>query len=203
MYANVTLQLEVHPDAIQVRDSAVATGPDGSYVIRRARRCARSSSRYYRNSQRDIGRDCQRPQRRQKKWSPPSIRASLTVRWSRRSSNVLTRITRQSLKIISRRARKLCLRFLLAPRPLRCSSELRSARDRHSHKHRSSRANNSLCKELSSWPCTTIRADSRRALKPQPWARQSERRDRSCFRKCMDPRNTWARPTTESITPAI
>jgi multidrug efflux pump subunit AcrA (membrane-fusion protein) len=32
MYANVTLQLESHPDAIQVRDSAVATGPDGSYV---------------------------------------------------------------------------------------------------------------------------------------------------------------------------
>jgi multidrug efflux pump subunit AcrA (membrane-fusion protein) len=28
----VTLQLESHPDAIQVRDSAVATGPDGSYV---------------------------------------------------------------------------------------------------------------------------------------------------------------------------
>jgi membrane fusion protein (multidrug efflux system) len=32
MYANVTLQLENHPTAIQVRDSAVATGPDGSYV---------------------------------------------------------------------------------------------------------------------------------------------------------------------------
>jgi membrane fusion protein (multidrug efflux system) len=32
MYANVTLQLAVHPDAIQVHDSAVATGPDGSYV---------------------------------------------------------------------------------------------------------------------------------------------------------------------------
>jgi membrane fusion protein (multidrug efflux system) len=32
MYANVTLQLEVHPEAIQVRDSSVATGPDGSYV---------------------------------------------------------------------------------------------------------------------------------------------------------------------------
>jgi len=32
MYANVTLQLESHPDAIQVRDSAVGTGPDGSYV---------------------------------------------------------------------------------------------------------------------------------------------------------------------------
>ncbi len=32
MYANVTLKLEVHSDAIQVRDSSVATGPDGSYV---------------------------------------------------------------------------------------------------------------------------------------------------------------------------
>ena len=32
MYANVTLKLENHPDAIQIRDSAVATGPDGSYV---------------------------------------------------------------------------------------------------------------------------------------------------------------------------
>jgi len=32
MYANVTLQLENHPEAIQVRDSAVASGPDGSYV---------------------------------------------------------------------------------------------------------------------------------------------------------------------------
>ena len=30
MYANVTLKLEVHSDAIQVRDSSVATGPDGS-----------------------------------------------------------------------------------------------------------------------------------------------------------------------------
>jgi len=32
MYANVTLQLEIHPNAIQVRDSSVATGSDGSYV---------------------------------------------------------------------------------------------------------------------------------------------------------------------------
>ena len=32
MYANVTLQLETHAGAIEVRDSAVATGPDGSYV---------------------------------------------------------------------------------------------------------------------------------------------------------------------------
>ncbi len=32
MYANVTLRLESHHDAIQVPDSAVGTGPDGSYV---------------------------------------------------------------------------------------------------------------------------------------------------------------------------
>lgn len=33
MYANVILQLENHPDAIQLRDSAIGTGPDGSYVL--------------------------------------------------------------------------------------------------------------------------------------------------------------------------
>ena len=33
MYANVILQLENHPDAIQLRDSAIGTGPDGSYVF--------------------------------------------------------------------------------------------------------------------------------------------------------------------------
>jgi membrane fusion protein (multidrug efflux system) len=32
MYANVILQLENHPGAIQLRDSAIGTGPDGSYV---------------------------------------------------------------------------------------------------------------------------------------------------------------------------
>src|ERR1019366_4463701 len=33
MYANVILQLENHPDAIQLRDAAIGTGPDGSYVF--------------------------------------------------------------------------------------------------------------------------------------------------------------------------
>ncbi len=33
MYANVILQLERHPGAIQLRDSAIGTGPDGSYVF--------------------------------------------------------------------------------------------------------------------------------------------------------------------------
>lgn len=33
MYANVTLQLERHDNAVKVRDSAVGTGPDGSYVL--------------------------------------------------------------------------------------------------------------------------------------------------------------------------
>ena len=33
MYANVTLQLKNHPDALQLRDSAIGTGPEGSYVF--------------------------------------------------------------------------------------------------------------------------------------------------------------------------
>ena len=33
MYANVILQLENHPDAIQLRDSAIGSAPDGSYVF--------------------------------------------------------------------------------------------------------------------------------------------------------------------------
>ena len=33
MYANVTLQLERHPDAIEVPDSAIGDSPDGKYVM--------------------------------------------------------------------------------------------------------------------------------------------------------------------------